>query len=197
MNQPLALSAELGYLAEAFEDVSCHLPLAYSRLGPDLTHLSDSPGELGELVSHLSAKIQDTHVSIVASTPAARHPHANTATRLARAARAVGRAISALAVAQDDQIFIDHYASLSEQSHYRANADAARLRIGTRLTTARTALAEATSLLRDGAVHTDLAEQRVLAARTRSPQATATSARSSSTPSTGFSAPPPSPGRKR
>jgi hypothetical protein len=46
----------------------------------------------------------------------------------------------------------------------------ARNRIATHLTAARTALAEATSMLRSGAKSTDLDEQRVLAARKRSPQ---------------------------
>jgi hypothetical protein len=78
------------------------------------------------------------------------------------------------------------------------NADFARSRIATYLTAARTALAEATGMLRSAATSADLAEQRVLAARKRSPQAaSAAPGQSSPAPADSHAPAPPNPGRRR
>lgn len=104
--------------------------------------------------------------------------------------------INALGGAQADQLFIDHFASA--YANPRANADFARSRIATHLTAARTALAEATGMLRSAATSADLTEQRVLAARKRSPQAaSATPGQSSPAPADSREPAPPNPGRRR
>jgi hypothetical protein len=196
--QPLIRSTGLSALADDFEEISHHLPLAYSKPGPDRYDLSDTLEDLGVLVAELSTSIGLSYVSQIRSTRATPHPDAGAASTLARAGRAAGQAISALSSAQEDQIFIDHYASLSSQHHYRANADNARLRIGVRLTTARNSLTEATTVLRSGAAQADVTERRVLAARARSPQANATGTHRTSPPPDGPSTPPStSPGRRR
>lgn len=128
--------------------------------------------------------------------PVAQQAHAQTATDLAHALAAVGRAINALGGAQADQLFIDHFTSA--YANPRANADFARTRIAAHLTAARTALAEATSMLSNGATRAECDEQRVLAARQRSPQATSTApGQSSPAPADSPTPTPPNPGRRR
>ncbi|WBO65598.1 hypothetical protein [Streptomyces camelliae] len=135
-------------------------------------------------------------MATAAGAPAARKAHARTATDLAHTVAAAGGAINALGGAHADQLFIDHFTSA--YANPRANADFARNRIATHLTAARTALAEATSMLRSGATSADLAEQRVLAARRRSPQTVSAAPGQSSPPPAESPAPaPPNPGRRR
>ncbi|RPE27188.1 hypothetical protein EDD90_10886 [Streptomyces sp. Ag109_O5-1] len=127
MNQPPTVSAHLHYLADAFEDLSQRLPLAYSAPGPDVQHLSGALTELATLLPLVTAQGQDVRVAMAAGAPAARKAHARTATDLAHTVAAAGGAINALGGAQADQLFIDHFTSA--YANPRANADFARNRI--------------------------------------------------------------------
>ncbi|MFE4799508.1 hypothetical protein ACFRFL_31775 [Streptomyces sp. NPDC056708] len=161
-----------------------------------MQHLSDSLTELSTLLPLVTAQGQDIRTAMATGAPAARKAHARTATDPAHTVAAVGRAINALGGAQADQLFIDHFTSA--YANPRANADFARSRIATHLTAARTALAEATGTLRSAATSADLAEQRVLAARKRSPQAaSAAPGQSSPAPADSHAPAPPNPGRRR
>lgn len=54
MNQPRTMSAQLHHLADAFEDLSRRLPLAYSPPGPDRQHLSRALTEPATLLPLLT-----------------------------------------------------------------------------------------------------------------------------------------------
>lgn len=185
MNQHLAPSTAMLDLGGDAEALSHRLPLAYSKPGPDLYSLADCLGALGTLASHLGAGIPSTQLSPATGAAPGRQHEAEAARDLACAAGATGRAINALAAAQDAQLFIDHFAS--RYGNPQVDSDFARSRIGAHLTTARTALAEATTRLREGAAQANLREHRVRAARTRSPHASAVNARDASATSPGSS----------
>ncbi|MFC4035168.1 hypothetical protein ACFO3J_27395 [Streptomyces polygonati] len=142
MNQPHHPDPELSSLAEAFDNVLHSL----STQNPAQHDLSDPLTSVAELTARLSSTIRDAHTALATCAPAARSSHAATATDLCLAIGAAGRAVNALATAQDAHLFIDHFAD-----RYGNPDDAAafaRTRIAAALTKARDNLTETRGYLR-------------------------------------------------
>lgn len=191
MNQPHHPDTELDSLAAEFDTVlhslSTQDPAQHPLHGP-LTAVVD-------LAARLGSKIHDAHAALATCAPADRSSHAATATELCHAVGAAGRAVSALAAAQDAHLFIDHFAH--RYGHPHADSAFARTRIAAALTTARDNLTETSGYLRR-VTDTDPAGRRLRAAGARSRQADTTAmGRSAIPPASPHTPVPPNPTRKR
>lgn len=127
--------------------------------------------------------------------PLNRSTLAATATELCHAVGAAGRAVSALAAAQDARLFIGHFSD--RYGHPDVDSAFARARIAAALTTARDNLTETSGYLRHLS-GTDPAVQLLRAARARSRQADGAAMGSAAVSPAESSTPiPPNPARRR
>ncbi|SHN23084.1 hypothetical protein [Actinacidiphila paucisporea] len=191
MNQPHQPDTELDFLAAEFDAVLHSLraqdPAAHRLSGP-LTAVVD-------LTARLGSTLHDAHAELAGCAPADRSSLAATATELCHAVGAAGRAVSALAAAQNAHLFIGHFAD--RYGHPDADTAIARARIAAALTTARDNLTETSGYLRH-LTGTDTAGQLLRAARARSRQADGAAMGSAAVSPAESSTPiPPNPARRR
>jgi hypothetical protein len=179
--EPLLSAEELTRLADTVEMTASQLPLAYSKPGPDLRHLSVTLTQVRDLLDVLADANNRLHTHLAATTAPAPHL-AHTASDLSYALGATGRAVNYLAAAQSAQLFIDHTPDMYGNSD--VDCDFARARITNHLTTAREALTEASTLLRTQAGRAEPGAERLHAARARSPHTLATATAPPAAPST-------------
>lgn len=189
MNQPDHPGTELDALAAEFDAVLHSL----SAQDPAPQHLSGPLAAVVDLAARLGSTIHDAHAALAACPPADRSSLAATATELCHAVGAAGRAVSALAAAQDAHLFIDHFAD--RYGHPGADTAFARARIAAALTTARDNLTETSGYLRH-LTGTDPAGQLLRAARARSQVATTATAYSAISPASSSPPTPPNPARR-
>jgi hypothetical protein len=131
MNQPCDPSTEFDALADEFDAVLHFL----STQNPAPQHLSGPLTTVTGLVVRLGSAIHDAHGALAACAPADRPSHAANATELCHAIGAAGRAVNALAAAQDAHLFIDQFAD--RYGHPDADTAFAHTRITAALTRAR------------------------------------------------------------
>lgn len=191
MNQPRHPSTELDALADEFDAVR-H---ALSTENPAPHHLSGPLTTMTDLVVRLGSANHDAHGALAACPPADRPSHAATATELCHAIGAAGRAVNALAAAQDAHLFIDYFAD--RYGHPDVNTAFAHTRITAALTRARDNLTETSGYLRN-AKPVEPAGQLLRVALARSNQAdTPAKGRAAETPAESSTPIPPHPARRR
>jgi hypothetical protein len=191
MNQPRVPSTELDALADEFDGVLHSL----STENPAPQHLSGPLATVTGLVVRLGSAIRDAHGALAASAPADRPSHAATATELCHAIGAAGRAVNALAAAQDAHLFIDYFAD--RYGHPDVDTAFAHTRITAALIRARDNLTETSGYLRS-VKPVEPAGHLLRVALARSSQADTTAMGRATVSPAGSSTPiPPHPARRR